>query len=120
VVAALTDAYRRGDLGALVALLTDDVQVSMPPAPFEYVGREAAARLFGAVAFRGGRTYRLVPTRANGGPAFAAYARDPVTPVRHAIGLLVVGLHHDRIRRVVRFDPSVLARFGLPTILDAD
>jgi RNA polymerase sigma-70 factor (TIGR02960 family) len=120
VVAALTDAYQRADPAALVALLTDDVQVSMPPAPFEYVGREAAARFFGAVAFRGGRTYHLVPTRANGGPAFAAYARDPVTPVRHAIGLLVVGLHHDRVRRVVRFDPSVLARFGLPTILDAD
>ena len=46
-------------------------------------------------------------------------AHDPVTPVRHAIGLLVVGLHRDRIRRIVRFDPSVLARFGLPTILDA-
>jgi RNA polymerase sigma-70 factor (ECF subfamily) len=118
VVAALTDAYERGDLDALIGLLTDDVLVTMPPVPFEYVGRDAAARFFATIAFGAGRTYHLIATRANGDPAFAAYVLDPTTPVRHAVGLLVFSLDHDRISRITRFEPAVLASFGFPSILD--
>jgi hypothetical protein len=69
------------------------------------------------VAFRQGRTYRLVPTRANGQPAFGAYLRDPRTGIAHANGLLVVTLTGGQICAMARFDNTVLPRFGLPRTL---
>ena len=76
VVARFVAAWESGDLDALVALLTDEVFMSMPPMPFEYEGRDAVAR-FCASIFGSGRRFDLVPTRANGQPAFGAYVRTP-------------------------------------------
>ena len=117
LIARLTRAYDAGDVDGIVALLTDDVQLRMPPVPLEYQGRELAARFLTVVAFRQGRTYRLVATRANGQPAFGSYVRDPLTGVAHANGLLVLTLAGDRISAITRFDNSVLPRFGLPRTL---
>jgi len=117
LIARLTRAYDTGDVDGVVALLTEDVWVRMPPVPLEYQGRELAARFLAAVSFRQGRTYRLVATRANGQPAFGAYVRDPQAPVLHAIGLLVVTLAGERVCAMTLFDKSVLARFGLPRTL---
>lgn len=61
-------AYEAGDVETLVALLTDDVLIAMPPLPHEYVGRDQATR-FCRSAFAG-REFSLVPTGANGQPAF--------------------------------------------------
>jgi hypothetical protein len=108
-------AWESADLGALVALLTDKVFMSMPPIPFEYEGRDVVAgfcaRLFGA-----GRRFDLVPTRANGQPAFGAYLRAP-TGIRHGTGLYVLTLTGDRICAMTRFESSVLPWFGLPRSL---
>jgi hypothetical protein len=72
LVSQLVRAHQTGDVEALTTLLTDDVVISMPPVPLEYHGRELAARFVAAVTFRHGRTYDLVPTRANGQPARSA------------------------------------------------
>jgi RNA polymerase sigma-70 factor (TIGR02960 family) len=112
VVAAFVDAWESADLDALVALLTDDVFVSMPPMPFEYVGRDVAAR-FCASIFGAGRRFDLVRTRANGQPAFGAYLRGP-DGRSHGIGLYVLGLSGDRICAMTRFENTVLPWFGLP------
>jgi SnoaL-like domain len=117
LVQRLTRAYETGDVDGLVALLTDDVWVRMPPVPLEYQGRELAARFLAVVAFRRGRTYRLVATRANGQPAFGAYVQDPHARVLHATGLLVITLAGGRICAMTLFDKSVLPRFGLPRTL---
>ena len=117
VIAQLTRAFETGNVEQLVALLTDDVWVTVPPVPLEYRGREPAARFFTAVSFRQGRTYRLLPTRANGQPAFGAYARDPQAKIARADGLLAVTLSGGRICALARFDNSVLPRFGLPGTL---
>jgi hypothetical protein len=77
LVARLTDALERADLDALIEPLVTDVRFSMPPAMLEYRGIESAQRLLAAVTFRPGRTYRVVPTRANGQPAFGLYLADP-------------------------------------------
>jgi RNA polymerase sigma-70 factor (ECF subfamily) len=68
VVGRFVTAWESADLEALVALLTDDVFMSMPPMPFEYEGRDAVAR-FCAGIFESGRHFDLVSTRANGQPA---------------------------------------------------
>jgi RNA polymerase sigma-70 factor (TIGR02960 family) len=115
LVAAFVRAYESGDLDALVALLTDDVRVSMPPIPLEYQGRDVVARLFAGI-FGSGRRVDLVATRANGQPAFGAYLRVS-TGIRHGAGLFVLTLAGDRICAFTRFDNSVLPWFGLPRSL---
>jgi RNA polymerase sigma-70 factor (TIGR02960 family) len=117
LVAAFTRAFAAGNVHAVVALLTDDVQLSMPPWPFQYRGRELAARFHEMVTFREGRTYRLIPTRANGQPAFGLYTKDPHARVLHANGLMVLTLAGDQISALTRFDNSVLPTFGLPRTL---
>jgi RNA polymerase sigma-70 factor (ECF subfamily) len=115
IVARFVSAYQSADLEALVALLTDDVFISMPPMPFEYEGRDAAAR-FCAAVFGSGRRIDLVPTRANGQPAFGAYLRAP-DGIRHGTGLFVLTLTGDRISALTRFDNGALPWFGLPRSL---
>jgi RNA polymerase sigma-70 factor (TIGR02960 family) len=112
LVAAFVRAYESADLDAIVALLTDDVFVSMPPMPLEYEGRDVVAR-FCAGILRPGRRFDLVPTRANGQPAFGTYLRGP-TGIRHGTGLFVLTLTGDRICAMTRFENSVYPWFGLP------
>jgi RNA polymerase sigma-70 factor (ECF subfamily) len=108
-------AWESADLDELVALLTDDVFMSMPPMPFEYEGRDVVAR-FCASIFGSGRRFDLVRTRANGQPAFGAYLRAP-NGISHGVGLYVLTLAGDRICAMTRFDNSVLSWFGLPRSL---
>jgi RNA polymerase sigma-70 factor (ECF subfamily) len=115
MVAKFVSAYESADLDALVALLTDDVFISMPPMPFEYEGRDIVARFF-ANLFHAGRRFDLVRTRANGQPAFGAYLRAP-TGIRQGVGLYVLALTGDRICAMTRFENSVLPWFGLPPSL---
>jgi RNA polymerase sigma-70 factor (TIGR02960 family) len=117
LVAQLTGALERADLQALVGLLAEDVRLSMPPAMLEYRGIDVARQFFAAVTFRPGRSYRVVPTRANGQPAFGNYMADPHTGVFRAYGLLVVTIADDRITTVTGFGASVMPRFGLPRTL---
>jgi RNA polymerase sigma-70 factor (ECF subfamily) len=115
IVARFVSAWQSADLDALVALLTDDVFVAMPPMPFEYAGRDAVVSLIASL-FGSGRRFDLVPTRANGQPAFGAYLRAP-DGTRHGIGLYVLTLSGDQISALRRFEASVLPWFGLPRSL---
>jgi RNA polymerase sigma-70 factor (ECF subfamily) len=117
LVARLTDALERADLDALIGLLAADVRLSMPPVMLEYRGIESARRVFAAVTFRPGLTYRAVPTRANGQPAVGLYLADPHASGYHAYGLLVVTTAGDRITAITCFSTSVMTRFGLPRTL---
>ena len=117
LVARLTDALERADLDALIELLVTDVRFSMPPAMLEYRGIESAQRLLAAVTFRPGRTYRVVPTRANGQPAFGMYLADPHASVYRAYSLLVITTAGDHITAITGFSTNVMTRFGLPRTL---
>jgi RNA polymerase sigma-70 factor (ECF subfamily) len=117
VVAKFVSAYESADVDALVALLTDDVFMSMPPMPLEYEGRDLVGS-FCAGIFGSDRKFDLVPTRANGQPAFGAYLRAP-TGIRHGTGLFVLTLTGERICAMTRFENSVLPWFGLPRSLPA-
>jgi RNA polymerase sigma-70 factor, ECF subfamily len=112
-------AVEAGDVEAVVSLLTDDAWVTMPPQPYEYQGHAAiAAFLEDRASARGGRALRLVPTRANGQPAFGCYLPDTHAAIAHSYGLMVLTLEGDRISAITWFgDNSVLPRFGLPRTL---
>src|SRR5260370_27230565 len=71
------DAWQAADAAGWVALLREDALITMPPLPLWYQGRAAIRWFFETQLFAGdapGR-FRLVPTRANGSPAFATYQR---------------------------------------------
>ena len=117
LVARFTGALERADLDALIGLLVTDVRLSMPPAMLEYRGIESAQRIFAAVSFRPGRTYRVVPTRGNGQPAFGLYLADPHASVYRAYCLLVITTAGDHITAITAFSTNVMTRFGLPRTL---
>ena len=114
LAAEFARTWESGDVDGLVALLTDDVRVAMPPIPLEYLGRDAVARFLASLL--PARRHELVPTRANGQPAFGAYLRAR-TGIRHGTGLFVLTLTGDRISAMTRFDSNVLPWFGLPRAL---
>ena len=113
----LTVAWESGDMGSILAALTDDVWLAMPPMPLEYQGLDLTARFFEIVVFRDGRRFKMLPTRANGQPALGHYIVDPVTGLAHAAGLLVLTLSGTRVRALTHFGTGVLDRFGLPRTL---
>jgi RNA polymerase sigma-70 factor (TIGR02960 family) len=110
-------SYESGDVEALVALLTDDVLISMPPVPLEFQGRDIVARFFASIFGEGRHAYDLVPaTRANGQLAFGAFLRTS-SDMRQGTSLLVLTLTGDRICAITGFDKEVLPLFGLPQSL---
>ena len=115
IVAKFTRAWESADLDALVALLTDDVFLAMPPVPFGYEGRDDVTRYCAGLFAAGGRS-DLVPVRANGQPAFGAYLRDPAG-VRHATAFYVLTLAGGQVCAITRFEANVLPWFGLPRSL---
>ena len=116
--ASFADAMERGDIGAMVDLLTDDAWMRMPPLPLEYQGREVIRGFLTTIAYRDERRYRLIPTRANGQPAYGCYLYDRHTSIARAHGTMVLTMDGDRVSTLTRFlDNSVLAAFGLPRTL---
>lgn len=113
-------AFVSDDLDAMVALLTDDAWLAMPPASHEYHGPEAIMAFLRASArWRGRRRVRLEPTRANTQPAFGLYLGQPDGATTWATGLLVLTLSKDRIRGITRFlDRELAGSFGLAATLD--
>jgi RNA polymerase sigma-70 factor (TIGR02960 family) len=119
VVGRFADAFESGDVDAIVALLTDDAWLTMPPVPLQYQGPAAIARFLSTVPAGGAlERFRLVATRANAQPAFGFYLKDPQCPIARATGLIVLTLEGDRVSAITAFhDTSVFARFGLPRTL---
>ena len=111
-------AFTELDVVALVALMTDDVWVRMPPLPFEYRGTEAVQRFFTALNAHRREIARMVPIRANGQPGWGEYRRDPITGVLHFTGIEVVGVAGGRISELTRFEAALAPYFGLPRTLD--
>jgi len=114
LVDRLTKAFQAADVDGIVALLTEDAWMTMPPLPLEYQGRELAGRFLAATAFRPGWTARLLATRANRQPAFGFYVRDSRTGAAHTVGLMVLTLSGNQVCAMTRFDAGTLPRFGLP------
>jgi RNA polymerase sigma-70 factor (ECF subfamily) len=117
IVGHFAEALERGDSDAVVALLTDDAWLTMPPEPYEYQGRSTIGAFLSNRTVRRGSP-RLVPTRANGQPAFGCYFPTPQTEIARPAAMLVLTLEGDRISAITWFgDSSVFPHFGLPRIL---
>jgi RNA polymerase sigma-70 factor (TIGR02960 family) len=118
IVGLFVDAVERGDTEAVVALLADDAWVTMPPYPFEYRGKEAITLFLDDRARLRGAPLRVVPTRANGQPAFGCYLDDRHAPIARPFGFMALTLAGEQISAITFFsDTSVFAHFGLPRTL---
>ena len=118
VVGSFADAVEAGDIDAMVALLTDDAWVTMPPEPWEYQGPTAIGAFLRDREVRRGALLRLVPTRANGQPAFGCYLPIRNTDIARPYALFVLTLEGDRISAITWFgDRSVFPHFELPRML---
>ena len=118
LVARLADAFEAGDIDAVVGLLTDDAWLTMPPEPYAYQGRIAIGAFLDDRAVGRGAPLRLVPTRANGQPAFGCYLPSPRDAVARPYGLLVLTVRRDAISAMTWFaGSSVFSSFGLPRLL---
>jgi RNA polymerase sigma-70 factor (TIGR02960 family) len=116
LAARFAAAYGSDDIDGVIALLTGDAWLTMPPATLEYQGHAAIAAFMRHSADWRGRCYRLVPTRANGQLAYGCYLPDGEFYRAH--GMIVLTLSGDRISAITRFvDSSIMARFGLPRTL---
>ena len=115
IVGRFADAVQSGDTESVVAVLTDDAWLTMPPLPYEYQGPTAIAGFLHDRAIRRGAPLQLVPTRANNQPAFGCYFRALHTEIARPYGLLVLTLQDDLVSAITWFsDTSVFPHFGLP------
>jgi RNA polymerase sigma-70 factor, ECF subfamily len=107
-------AFENADAAALAELLREDVALEMPPMPAWFAGREAVTRFFATQVLAAPGLFRMVPTIANGQPAFAAYRRgNDGTYEAHAVQVLTVTAT-GVARLVVFLDPALFNAFGLP------
>jgi RNA polymerase sigma-70 factor (TIGR02960 family) len=118
IVGRFAETVENGDIDGMVALLTDDAWLTMPPLPHAYQGPAAIGAFLRGAEARRGVSLRLVPTRANTQPAFGCYLPAPETDVARAFALFVLTLERDQISAITWFaDSSVFPQFGLPPIL---
>jgi RNA polymerase sigma-70 factor, ECF subfamily len=116
LVERFADAVESGDVAAVVALLTDDALLTMPPLPLVYQGHAAIATFLRYSADRRGAPLRVVPTRANGQPAFGCYLPDG--PTARPYGMIVLTLGDSAVTAITWFsDPAVFGHFEVPAIL---
>jgi RNA polymerase sigma-70 factor (ECF subfamily) len=121
LVGRFADAVQSGDVDELVALLTDDALLTMPPQPLEYQGHEPIATFLRHRAELRGAPLRVVPTRANTQPAFGCYLPDPHAAIARPYGLIVLTLEGDAVAAITWFaDTSIFRHFGLPRTLPSD
>ena len=87
LVRRFAEAFTTDDIDGVIALLTDDAWLAMPPASHEYYGAaEIASFLCSSATWRDGRRIQLVPTRANTQPAFGCYLPTPLGRSRTRLG----------------------------------
>ncbi len=117
---ALVERYVRTweerDLDGFVALLREDVVLSMPPWPQWYVGRAAVRQVFAEVSRQA--RFRIVPTAANRQPALAMYARGSSEAEWESHAIQLLSFQGGAIAVLTTFrDPRLFSRFGLPDVL---
>jgi RNA polymerase sigma-70 factor (TIGR02960 family) len=118
LVNRFVETFENDEIDRMVALLTDDAWLTMPPLPHAYQGREAIGAFLRGAEERRGAPMRMVPTRANMQPAFGCYLAAAETDTARAFGLIVLTLESTQISAITWFaDSSVLPQLGLPRML---
>ena len=117
---AFIDAHERGDAEKALAVVREDIRITMPPNPFLFEGRDAMLplleRAFGPDS---DGDWLLVPTRANRQPTAASYLRAHGDTEYRAFKLDVIRVEDGAIAEVTTFGASLFPEFGLPPVWPA-
>lgn len=121
LLARYLQAWETDDIDGFVALLKEDATLSMPPVPSWYQGRAAIRAFALAILFPSGidKRWRLLPTRANGQPAFVVYRADEATRTYQAFALQIIEIDDLQLPRQVAgitafLSPELVTSFGFP------
>ena len=114
----LLEAHERADVAAAVALMRDDVRVTMPPNPWLYEGVDMVRPLL-EKGLPGAGEWRLVLTRANRMPAAACYLRPRDDTEFRAFKLDLIRLEGGLVAELTTFGSTLFPAFGLPEVLHA-
>jgi RNA polymerase sigma-70 factor (ECF subfamily) len=115
LVGRFADAFERDDVDSVVALLTDDAVISMPPEPLWFRGRDPIRAFLHERHLRRTAPWRFVAAAANGQPGYAYYLRDSDEGGWRRAGLFVIGGGPEGIDSITRFrGERLLSRFGVP------
>ncbi|HYW26255.1 MAG TPA: sigma-70 family RNA polymerase sigma factor [Terriglobales bacterium] len=118
LLAGFISMHESGDAEAAVALVREDIRVTMPPHPWLYDGLAAVRPLMEqGTGPRGPGDWRLVPTRANRLPAAASYLREWGGAEHRAFKLDVLRVEGGLIAEITTFGPALFPAFGLPETL---
>jgi RNA polymerase sigma-70 factor, ECF subfamily len=110
-------AHEQADPESLIALLREDIRLTIHPDVGEWRGRaDVAEALRGGMNSRG--AWRVLPTRANGQPAAVGYLRGPGETVYRPFVIGVLDIVGDQLVAMTAFEtPHLVAAFGLPAEL---
>jgi RNA polymerase sigma-70 factor, ECF subfamily len=115
IVQRFADAWERSDVDAVVAMLTDDARMAMPPWPSWYSGRDAVATFLAGWPLSTRKSWRVLTTRASGQPAVAGYLWDEQTGAFEPETIIVLTLRAASIEEITAFrSPGLFPFFGLP------
>jgi RNA polymerase sigma-70 factor (TIGR02960 family) len=115
LLASFIEAHERGDAALAVSIASQDLRITMPPAPYLFEGLESIAPLL-QNALRDG-AWRLVPTMANRMPTAASYLRQPGDSVYRAFKFDVLRIEDGKIAEITTFGAALFPAFGLPPTL---
>jgi RNA polymerase sigma-70 factor (ECF subfamily) len=116
IVERYVDAWERHDVEAVAAMLTEDATLAMPPIPTWFRSREAVSAFLARGPLAGGQSWRIVPSLANGQPAFGHYLLDEEGRAHVAHHLVVITLEGSQVAEITAFHrPDLFLYFGLPT-----
>jgi RNA polymerase sigma-70 factor (ECF subfamily) len=114
------DAHERGDAAAAIAMVREDIRITMPPDPMLFEGVAAMETLLErAFGPDSPGDWRLLPTRANRMPAAASYLRAHRDDEFRAFKLDVLRVEGDLVAEVTTFGWALFPQFGLPLTWDA-
>lgn len=121
LLARYVTAWEAADSAALVAVLREDVALTMPPLPVWFGGRADVQTFIEGKLFKMFDPFRvrLVPVRANGSPAFAVYQMHP-DGIYRAAALHILTIEDDLISEIndfLTFDGELFTKFGLPVMI---
>jgi RNA polymerase sigma-70 factor, ECF subfamily len=121
IVEGYVDAWERADVDAVVAMLTADAAMTMPPLPTRYRGREAISAFLKAEVLTSDERWRVVPARANGQLAFGNYRWDEQRETFKPHSISVLTLAGARIADFTTFhEPKLIPSFGLPSDIEPE
>jgi RNA polymerase sigma-70 factor (TIGR02960 family) len=106
------DAHERGDAALAVSIASQDLRITMPPAPYLFEGLDTIAPLLRNALSEG--EWRLLPAFANRMPTAASYLRQEGDTKFRAFKFDVLRIEHGRIAEITTFGPALFAAFGLP------